>query len=515
MSNFSRHIAATDGTACNKQHDPGPTTFFSLRGATSGKPGKGVAAFCPGKFAHLALQCAALLLIIVIAMIAMVKPAHAAEPPTVAPYPGVLTYYGTDNGYLCYAKGLPTGTDEMSVALATANMYHYSTVGYATRGSGIYDGKRYSAYQDSIWAYPYRPTIAVAQYVCPDGTNNPSSPAYNCSGMPNARNNPNECCPCGYRFDPAQGMCLLMSPKPAGCPSFCPAHAHGTPPSCVCDEGYKFDSAGTSCVLEQYTIALSGLGGEVMPTRTRAAYAQVTKSDGAPKSGAQVTLILTVVPENGDPVRAEHVGGISPNGGATDADGRLSFVFTAPVAGGLHTITATCTNCTNQAEGTIKVPGCPIPPLSAPPFTDPVAQGFENGNRWRPDLLTADYQTKLACVEAAITASGGTSTGTSAYRPTQYQQHFYEIVQKDKDLFPGYMVRHPECQALRDKVTAEMGGHGLKPNQLVAEPGTSRHESGTAFDITPSNLTETQLTEVYTGCGVTHTAVPSEPWHVQ
>ena len=111
------------------------------------------------------------------------------------------------------------------------------------------------------------------------------------------------------------------------------------------------------------------------------------------------------------------------------------------------------------------------------------------GDRWRPDLLTGGYPTKLACVQNAITAAGGTYTPTSAYRPFQYQQHFYEIVQKDKELYPGYMALHPECQALRDKVTGEMGGHDLKPNQAVAAPGTSRHESGTAFDLTPHGLT--------------------------
>jgi hypothetical protein len=159
---------------------------------------------------------------------------------------------------------------------------------------------------------------------------------------------------------------------------------------------------------------------------------------------------------------------------------------------------------------------CPIPGLT--PLTDQVAIDFENGNRWRPDGLTADYQTKLKCVQDAVVKKGGTSEGTSAYRPTQYQQHLFEIVDKDKKLYPGYMALHPECQALRDEITRAMGpppGHALKHKQKVATPGTSRHESGTAFDVTPSGLTDAQLTLVYTGCGVTHTAVSGEPWHVQ
>jgi hypothetical protein len=314
-------------------------------------------------------------------------------------------------------------------------------------------------------------------------------------------------CNTGYQPDPTGTSCVLPA---------CPDHASRTTPgaACTCDANYQFDATGTSCIQEQYTIALSGLGGEVMPTKTRAAYAEVTSS-GSPKSGAQVTLILTVVPENGDPILASNVGSVSPNGGSTGADGRLPFVFTAPVAGGTHTITATCTGCTNEATGTIRVPGCSVPPLTSPPFTDPVAEGFENGNRWRQDLLTADYQNKLACVQNAITAAGGTFTPTSAYRPTQYQQHLFEIIDRDSRLDPDTMNTHPECQALRNKVTQEMGGHGLRHNQLVAEPDTSRHESGTAFDLTPNGLTDAQLAPVYTGCGVSHTAVTGEPWHVQ
>jgi hypothetical protein len=158
---------------------------------------------------------------------------------------------------------------------------------------------------------------------------------------------------------------------------------------------------------------------------------------------------------------------------------------------------------------------CPIPDLT--PLTDPVAIDFDNnvGSRWRPDGLTADYQTKLKCVEDAIVARGGTSEGSSAYRPEQYQRHLYEIVDKDRELKASYMKEHPECQARRDTITKKMKDHGLKRKQPVAEPGTSRHESGTAFDLTPSGLTDAQLTTVYTGCGVTNTAVSSEPWHTQ
>lgn len=287
-----------------------------------------------------------------------------------------------------------------------------------------------------------------------------------------------------------------------------------------CPAGMQPNAAGTACV-EQYIIALSGLGGEVTPNATRAAYAQVTKSsDGSPKSGAQVVLSLTVIPEEDGYDHAightaPHEGVLTPLSGTTGADGRLPFVFTAPSAGGTHTITATCTNCANAATDTITVPSCPIPPLTSPPFTDPVAEGFENGNRWRPDLLTPAYQEHLACVQNGITEAGGTYANGSAYRPTEYQQHLFEVVDKHRKLTKaGYISDHPECQALLNSVAGEMTAHSLRPRQPVAQR-TSRHESGTAFDITPIGLTRTQMTPIYTSCGVTNTAVPGEAWHVQ
>lgn len=169
---------------------------------------------------------------------------------------------------------------------------------------------------------------------------------------------------------------------------------------------------------------------------------------------------------------------------------------------------STATKCVSQ---------CLIPDLT--PLTDPIAIDFDNGHRWHPEGLTPDFQTKLRCVENGITAAGGTYVGTSAYRPTSYQRHLYEIVQKDGQLSPAYMSAHPECQDLRDKINVEMGpapnGHALHSGQAVALPGHSRHESGTAFDLTPSGLTNAQLAPIYSSCGVSHTAVRSEPWHTQ
>jgi hypothetical protein len=141
-----------------------------------------------------------------------------------------------------------------------------------------------------------------------------------------------------------------------------------------------------------------------------------------------------------------------------------------------HPAGSTCTCDTGykfDAAGTSCISICPIPGLT--PLTDPVAIDFDNGNRWHPEGLTTYYQGRLKCVQDGISARGGSSVGTFAYRPTQYQQHLYEIIDRDKKLKTNYVNAHPECQALRDEIMQEMGsqkepppGHHLKHMPITA-----------------------------------------------
>lgn len=144
--------------------------------------------------------------------------------------------------------------------------------------------------------------------------------------------------------------------------------------------------------------------------------------------------------------------------GQTGDDFYISTQSSCPVN---STGTTTCT-CNDpyvpDSAGTSCVPApavsCPIPSLT--PLTDQVAIDFDNnvGSRWRPEGLIPAYQEHVRCVEREIRARGGTPVGTSAYRPKQYQQHLFEIVQKDVQLKPSLMAAHPECQALRDEIHA-------------------------------------------------------------
>jgi hypothetical protein len=315
-----------------------------------------------------------------------------------------------------------------------------------------------------------------------------------------------------------------------GVSKICPEHAHASGTTCICNDPtwtdplkYEPDSSQTKCIPDKYTIALSGLGGDVMPTKTRAAYAQVTTSTGSPKSGAQVTLILTVKPDNGDPILASNVGSVSPNGGSTDSYGKLSFVFTAPPEGGTHTIDAFCTGCTNYAEGTIKVPGCSVPALTAPPFNDACAEVLENLSSTQAQkdaacgALTDKLKTGMACFRDKLS---GLSPAiplkiTSDIRDVAYQAHLREIWDRMQALvqLEGDPVKRAACADRRAEIAAEKGcdnagrctscysesatqrSHCLKGRPANPSPNDAQHTQGNAFDVS-EDYTITPLQDV-------------------
>jgi len=134
----------------------------------------------------------------------------------------------------------------------------------------------------------------------------------------------------------------------------------------VCPLGYQYVWMNGQHLCEpqnQFSISLQiPPPTEVAPNTTKSGYALVTTSTGSPRRGVQVDLSLTVVPEFAGQLPVTYTGyltgyagaiGSTTYGGTTGTDGRLNFVFTAPMAGGLHTITATCDGCTNQATGVI------------------------------------------------------------------------------------------------------------------------------------------------------------------
>jgi len=273
--------------------------------------------------------------------------------------------------------------------------------------------------------------------------------------------------------------------------STCPDHSQTGSP-CTCDDSYVPGPDGKSCIPETYTIALSGLGVEVKPNDKLNAYAEITPSSSTNKSGVHVDLELTVEPELQGQLPITYEGTLTPKTGETDANGKLFFEFKAPVAGGIHTVHAGCTNCTNVAEGTIKVPGCSVDDL--PPITDTEVQTFENN----PDLsdetrLTPRMKTELACLKTAA-AAGSPKVG-SAYRPPAYNQHLIDVW--EKWIYELKENEEPACTALKTKIHGHFQTHKLLETQPPVEG--SLHTLGEAVDVTIS-LPPATIDGFWPGC---------------
>jgi len=268
----------------------------------------------------------------------------------------------------------------------------------------------------------------------------------------------------------------------------CPEHAQITGTTiCTCNNptatdpiNYVPDTAATSCIPESLTIALFGLGGVVMPTRTQDAYAKVTRNDGSAKSGAQVILSLNVIPEDDGYNHAvgqhtvPHEGSLSTLGGSTGADGRLNFRFTAPMAGGEHIITAGCVGCTNVEQGTITVPGCPVDELTEieklselygetqeqTALTKMLDEGMDGYSLLTPATQAAEQCLARRVGEVVGLPSTSGYKVTSTIRTYAYQKHLRNVWDKFielQDKIDNDPTIQQRCQILITKVEGEMG----------------------------------------------------------
>jgi hypothetical protein len=242
--------------------------------------------------------------------------------------------------------------------------------------------------------------------------------------MPNARNNPNECCPCGYTYDSGQGMCVLSNTT--ACPAACPANMSGSP--CACESGFVPDPSGAAgCVQEQYTLSepkdQTKLP-DVEPGSTAEITVRVTSvQTSQPKQGAVVRFHIDVGISSGGHDHGEENGRrprgtissdncVAESGGAPDTYdcttgplGYAGFTFNAPDVSGSQTITATCisTACSGSRTSNIdvKVEGLePIPDSQFYTLTEPDGRGGikvigDNGNHLGNHYLTPEAASTL------------------------------------------------------------------------------------------------------------------------
>ncbi len=292
---------------------------------------------------------------------------------------------------------------------------------------------------------------------------------------------------------------------------FCPANSTEViRGSCTCNTNFKPDPTVTSCIpVVQYTIALHDLnvGGELATLASRAAYAQVMEGAAA-KSGIAVTLTTSAPPEAGTLT-------FSPPSGVTGGpNNRFDFLVTAPSVGGTHTVTATCDGgkCSNQATGTVVVTACPVPALTAPPFTEVCAQVLESINSTQAQkdaacgALTPALKTGMSCLRDKLTAMTPAipMRVTSDIRSIAYQAHLRQVWDRMEDVV-DWMVKNPTiqtaCAARRAEIAAEKGcdnaggctscyaesaaqrSHCLVVRPANPSPNDALHTQGNAFDV--------------------------------
>jgi hypothetical protein len=131
----------------------------------------------------------------------------------------------------------------------------------------------------------------------------------------------------------------------------------------------------------------------------------------------------------------------------------------------------------NLAGGLCEAPTiCPVLPLT--PITDPNASLHESGiYDEKPDMsrVSAAITQGAECILQKAAASGGHARITSAYRPSAYQAHFWDIYSKWKLLENN---NDPICKVVKDSVLMEKSKH-----QILITFATSPHSSGNAIDI--------------------------------
>lgn len=147
--------------------------------------------------------------------------------------------------------------------------------------------------------------------------------------------------------------------------------------SCNCPPNTSFDRSNGFCE-EGSVVEITGID-TIKPTLSgtpnQATYTARVLASNSPQVGVSVSFTVDVTANSGghdhhDANRPK--GKISITQGTTDANGEVKLIFTAPEVAGIHTIKASCQNCTNSPasqEIQVKIPDLlpisPNPPRNA------------------------------------------------------------------------------------------------------------------------------------------------------
>lgn len=217
MSKLFGHMPTDASAVHNEQRDSCRRPLFLSRGKLRGKAAAGDTVFYARSFVRPALQSTALyLLVIVIAMMAMVKPAQASGSVQVV-YP------------------IPAITSPLGWGTACFEMNGQGLCGVKTAGAAC-------SYWNGQYGWTFNWTGQVIALSC-DMWNCPMTRDGKTYNFTLELVTP-AVCPASYVWDPVTGKCTR---------SMCPANATGVSQcgqitSCTCDDNYVPDPTGTSCV---------------------------------------------------------------------------------------------------------------------------------------------------------------------------------------------------------------------------------------------------------------------------
>ena len=195
------------------------------------------------------------------------------------------------------------------------------------------------------------------------------------------------------------------------------------------------------------------------------------------------------------------------------------------MAGGVHTITAKCDNCTNEATGEVKVPGCTVHDLTDIKLLSTLehetleeaqlTQQLEGGMDGYSLLSQATRNAEQCLAGRVNSVVGPPSTSgykvTSTIRTPAYQAHLLEVWNKFWELkrkVAADTSLKQRCLALITKVEGEVGVHltqdpridkcdgTLSPDHcIVSSPAGAnpKHVQNIAFDISRSTINAFKL----------------------
>lgn len=184
-------------------------------------------------------------------------------------------------------------------------------------------------------------------------------------------------CPPGYNYNPTSILCERNVPSCTPPMVLDSATNRCEQPKCVAPN--SINSSNGQCEPPAY-LTITLLGGRITEPATLLPFnAVVQNQNGVAQSGKQVTITVDVTSGTGGHIHTANrpkgtftcASALGASSAActltTDYSGQTPFEFVATPVSGIHTITATCTGCSNTATAQVNVKVEDLIPIPAAP----------------------------------------------------------------------------------------------------------------------------------------------------